>query len=154
MVSEVQLLDLAGWQRAPSSSGSNANAAKNGGGGSKGQGGRTAGGASFEDIVIKAVMRVCDSLEQKMSHIPYRDSKLTRLMCNPLGGRGSCLCVLHVGLDNYEETEAMLQFGKRVAAIRNSVSPNSINYAALQSRYLAAKSPICSRPHARSLACV
>mmetsp|Transcript_39473 Transcript_39473/g.92324 ORF Transcript_39473/g.92324 Transcript_39473/m.92324 type:complete len:366 (-) Transcript_39473:61-1158(-) len=132
VVSEVQLLDLAGWQRAGSSSGNNTKAANRVDKVSKGKPAAAANGPAFEDLVIKAVMRVCDSLEQKMSHIPYRDSKLTRLLCNALGGKGLCLLALHVGLDSYEETEAMLQFGKRVSAIRNSVCENSINYASLQ----------------------
>jgi hypothetical protein len=138
VVSEVQLLDLAGWQRG-GGGGSAANpkaATKNiSDKAAKGKGGATAAAAAFEDIVIKAVMRVCDSLEQRMSHIPYRDAKLTRLLQNALGGRASCLCAVHVGLDNYEETEAMLQFAKRVSAIRNSVSPNSINYTAIQASH-------------------
>ena len=39
----------------------------------------------------KAFTRVVDNLADARSHVPYRDSKLTRLVAPCLGGRGRLL---------------------------------------------------------------
>ena len=40
--------------------------------------------------------------------MPYRDSKLTRLIASALGGGAALLPFLHVRLDRYDEAEAAL----------------------------------------------
>ena len=40
---------------------------------------------SGSDAALKAVTRVIDALADSKSHVPYRDSKLTRLLHKSLG---------------------------------------------------------------------
>jgi kinesin family protein 5 len=65
--------------------------------------------------------------EAKRSHIPYRDSKLTRILQESLGG--NCKTTLVVTASphafNAEETISSLKFGQRAKTIKNSVSVNS-----------------------------
>ena len=43
------------------------------------------GKGAAEDAALKAVTRVIDALADSKSHVPYRDSKLTRLIHKSLG---------------------------------------------------------------------
>ena len=55
--------------------------------------------------------------------IPYRDSMLTRLLSDSLGGTASTLmcCNLAPGSDHYFETLSSLEFAKRVKKVKNTV---------------------------------
>jgi hypothetical protein len=100
-VSDVQLLDLAGWVRdKPAGKKAGVPAAVVG-----------------EDMVLKAFQRIVSSLETKAGHIPYRDSKMTRLLQPALGGCALCIPLVHIAVDNYEETEAMLTLATKLASI-------------------------------------
>jgi hypothetical protein len=57
-------------------------------------------------------------------HIPYRDSMLTRLLSDSLGGTASTLmcCNLAPGSDHYFETLSSLEFAKRVKKVKNTVT--------------------------------
>jgi len=46
---------------------------------------RHGGKGAAEDAALKAVTRVVDALADSKSHVPYRDSKLTRLIHKSLG---------------------------------------------------------------------
>eukprot|EP00923_Selenidium_pygospionis_P029675 GHVN01052856.1.p1 GENE.GHVN01052856.1~~GHVN01052856.1.p1 ORF type:complete len:748 (+),score=163.38 GHVN01052856.1:184-2427(+) len=54
-------------------------------------------------------------------HIPYRDSKLTRVLQDSLGGNSqTCLiCTASPALDNEAETLSTMRFGQRAKAIQN-----------------------------------
>ena len=54
-------------------------------------------------------------------HIPYRDSKLTRILQNSLGGdaKTALLVALSPHDDNYEETLSTLKFAQRARSIQN-----------------------------------
>jgi hypothetical protein len=54
-------------------------------------------------------------------HIPYRDSKLTRILQNSLGGdaKTALLVALSPHDDNYEETISTLKFAQRARSIQN-----------------------------------
>ena len=109
-VSDVQLLDLAGWVRdKPASKMAPAPAAVVG-----------------EDMVVKAFQRIVGNLETKAGHIPYRDSKMTRLLQSALGGCALCIPLVHIAADNYEETEAMLSLATRLASITCTVRSNLV----------------------------
>jgi GAF domain-containing protein len=58
------------------------------------------------------------------THIPYRDSMLTRLLSDSLGGTASTLmcCNLAPGSDHYFETLSSLEFAKRVKKVKNTVT--------------------------------
>ena len=72
--------------------------------------------AKKEDPTTKAIVRVVDSLADGLSHVPYRDAKLTRLLKGVLGGcgkgswRGLVVGCVSSAPGSYAETEAMLQF--------------------------------------------
>lgn len=116
-VSDVQILDLAGWVRDKPAS--------------KGPGAAKAPAAVVgEDMVVKAFQRIVSSLEAKAGHIPYRDSKMTRLLQPALGGHALCIPLIHIAVDNYEETEAMLTFAQKMTSICSKVQPNLVDYGA------------------------
>jgi GAF domain-containing protein len=60
---------------------------------------------------------------KKKIHVPYRDSMLTRLLSDSLGGSASTLmcCNLAPGSDHYFETLSSLEFAKRVKKVKNTV---------------------------------
>lgn len=64
---------------------------------------------------------VIESLVEKRKYVPYRDSKLTRLMQNSFGGNSYTSIILTVSqlTSNYFETLTTLQFGDRANKIQN-----------------------------------
>jgi len=63
---------------------------------------------------------------RKKSHIPYRDSKLTLLLKESLGGnsRTLILCTGSLLSENEEETISSLRFAKRAKKIVNKAKNN------------------------------
>ncbi|PHT54514.1 Kinesin-4 [Capsicum baccatum] len=59
------------------------------------------------------------ALAQKNSHIPYRNSKLTLLLPNSLGGHAKTLMFAHVGPegDSFGGTISTLKFAQRVSSV-------------------------------------
>ena len=70
-------------------------------------------------IVIKA-------LTEKSSHIPYRNSKLTRLLTDSLGGNSKTCLIVACSPAQYNLTETIstLRFGTRVKTIKNKPRVN------------------------------
>jgi centromeric protein E len=64
----------------------------------------------------------------KASHIPYRDSKLTRLLQSSLSGHGriSLICTITPASSNNEETHNTLKFAHRAKRIEIHASSNRI----------------------------
>merc|ERR1719392_648114 len=60
------------------------------------------------------------------SHIPYRDSKLTRILQESLGGNAKTTVVICCSPASYNESEtrSTLDFGKRAKTIKNVVAVN------------------------------
>merc|ERR1712187_828649 len=58
--------------------------------------------------------------------IPYRDSKLTRLLQNALGGSSKTImiCALSPASSNYEETLSTLRYADRAKKIKNNAVIN------------------------------
>ena len=58
---------------------------------------------------------VIEALVEKKRYIPYRDSKLTRLMSNSFGGNSYTSIILNISQihSNFYETLSTLQFGDR-----------------------------------------
>ncbi|MFS7933292.1 putative plus-end-directed kinesin ATPase transcription factor C2H2 family [Helianthus anomalus] len=66
--------------------------------------------------------------EGKASHVPYRDSKLTRLLQSSLSGHGhvSLICTITPASSNMEETHNTLKFASRAKRIETYASWNKI----------------------------
>ena len=62
----------------------------------------------------------------KATHIPYRDSKLTRLLQDSLGGNTKTVMIANVGPSayNYDETVSTLKYANRAKNIKNDVRIN------------------------------
>jgi kinesin family protein 11 len=72
--------------------------------------------------------RVINALVDKSSHIPYRESKLTRLLQDSLGGRTKTCLIATVSpaKSNLEETISTLDYAFRAKNIRNKPQINSM----------------------------
>ncbi|KAL8540178.1 hypothetical protein ACS0TY_001670 [Phlomoides rotata] len=66
--------------------------------------------------------------EGKASHVPYRDSKLTRLLQSSLSGHGhvSLICTITPASSNVEETHNTLKFANRAKRVEIYASRNRI----------------------------
>ena len=75
--------------------------------------------------------------------IPYRDSKLTRILKQSLGGNTltSILCAVSPAPMYREETVSTLKFGQLCKMIKNSVKSNEIIDEKAQLKMLKAKLP-------------
>lgn len=84
-------------------------------------------GAQLEELKkinksLSALGGVINALtDGKSQHIPYRDSKLTRLLQDCLGGNSKTSLVINCSPSAYNEMETLstLRFGKRAKSIRN-----------------------------------
>ncbi|KAJ6737679.1 KINESIN-LIKE PROTEIN KLP-3 [Salix viminalis] len=68
---------------------------------------------------LSALGDVIASLAQKNSHVPYRNSKLTQLLQDSLGGQAKTLMFVHISpeADAHGETISTLKFAERVATV-------------------------------------
>ncbi|KAJ8440116.1 hypothetical protein Cgig2_003441 [Carnegiea gigantea] len=68
----------------------------------------------------KVVYALTSSPQSKLNHIPYRDSKLTRMLQDALGGscRMALLCCCSLSPSNASETLSTLRFGARAQHIK------------------------------------
>ncbi|XP_042398716.1 kinesin-like protein KIN-14F [Zingiber officinale] len=68
---------------------------------------------------LAALGDVIYALAQKNSHVPYRNSKLTQLLQDSLGGQAKTLMFVHISpeVDALSETLSTLKFAERVATI-------------------------------------
>ena len=74
------------------------------------------------NLSLSALGNVIASLvDGKSSHVPYRDSKLTRLLQDSLGGNARTVMVANLGPAsyNYEESVTTLRFANRAKNIKN-----------------------------------
>jgi hypothetical protein len=67
------------------------------------------------------------SNQEKQQHIPYRDSKLTRMLQNSLGGNTKTMLLVACSPhdDNFDETMSTLKFAARARMISNITSVNA-----------------------------
>jgi hypothetical protein len=86
---------------------------------------------------------VVDALSDKLSHVPYRDSKLTRLLKASLGGAGKGVLIGCVasGAKQHAEAEAMLQFFAKA----QSGVVNKPRYVTLKKKKKSFDEKICRR---------
>ncbi|GAB5364343.1 hypothetical protein AAMO2058_000961500 [Amorphochlora amoebiformis] len=76
---------------------------------------------------LSALGNVIKALTKASKHVPYRDSKLTRLLSDALGGNCKTCLVLTASpaLYNSEETLSTLRFGRRAKMIKNKPIANT-----------------------------
>lgn len=115
-VSMINLVDLAGSEKA----------------GQTGATGDRLKEGSMINKSLSALGNVIERLAEKSQGtkkqvlIPYRDSKLTRLLQNALGGSSKTImiCALSPASSNYEETHSTLRYADRAKKIKNSAVVN------------------------------
>nr|CAB3462278.1 unnamed protein product [Digitaria exilis] len=75
--------------------------------------------AQYINKSLSALGDVIASLSQKNSHVPYRNSKLTQLLQDSLGGQAKTLMFVHISpeADAVGETISTLKFAERVASV-------------------------------------
>ncbi|KAF3779921.1 Kinesin-related protein 8 [Nymphaea thermarum] len=68
---------------------------------------------------LSALADVISALGQKNTHIPYRNSKLTQLLQDSLGGQAKTLMFVHINphATAYKETISTLKFAERVSCV-------------------------------------
>ena len=80
------------------------------------------------NLSLSALGNVISALVEggKGSHIPYRDSKLTRLLQDSLGGNAKTVMVANIGPSkfNYDETLTTLRYANRAKNIKNKPRVN------------------------------
>ncbi|KYG41463.1 hypothetical protein M433DRAFT_158994 [Acidomyces richmondensis BFW] len=109
---KLNLVDLAGSENIQRSGAENKRAAE----------------AGLINKSLLTLGRVINALVDKSSHIPYRESKLTRLLQDSLGGRTkTCIiATLSPAKSNLEETISTLDYAFRAKNIRNKPQVNQL----------------------------
>uniref|UniRef100_A0A182ISY3 Kinesin-like protein n=1 Tax=Anopheles atroparvus TaxID=41427 RepID=A0A182ISY3_ANOAO len=109
-VGKLNLIDLAGSER-QSKTGATADRLKE---------------ASKINRALSSLGNVISALAEKSPHIPYRDSKLTRLLQDSLGGNSKTIMIANIGPSefNYNETLTTLRYAHRAKAIENKPVKN------------------------------
>ncbi|KAG2374738.1 hypothetical protein C9374_010482 [Naegleria lovaniensis] len=90
--------------------------------------------ANYINLSLTTLGLVVHSLEANHPHIPFRDSKLTRLLQDSLGGNGKTRIVVTIAPNeaNCQETVGSLLFGERAMNVKTTAKVNeSIDYKAL-----------------------
>ncbi|KAH8302228.1 hypothetical protein KR044_004260 [Drosophila immigrans] len=107
---KLSMIDLAGSERAAST---------------KGLGMRFKEGASINKSLL-ALGNCINKLADGLKHIPYRDSNLTRILKDSLGGNCRTLMVANVSMSSitYEDTYNTLKYASRAKKIRTVLRQN------------------------------
>lgn len=108
--SDINLVDLAGAERV----------------GAEGvRGERFTEGLSINKSLL-TLERVINALVERHVHIPYRDSRLTHILQNALGGNSktAMLATVSPSLAQYQETLSTLQYAQNVKNIENNAVVN------------------------------
>ena len=90
------------------------------------------------NLSLSALGNVISALVQgKHSHVPYRDSKLTRLLQDSLGGNTKTLMIAAISPAdyNFEETLTTLRYASRAKNIKNKPRVNQDPKDALLKQY-------------------
>lgn len=96
--------------------------------GKTGASGQTLEEAKKINKSLSALGMVINALtDGKSSHIPYRDSKLTRILQESLGGNSRTTLIINCSPSSYNDAETLstLRFGMRAKAIKNKAKVNA-----------------------------
>ncbi|KAI5632001.1 kinesin motor domain-containing protein [Phthorimaea operculella] len=77
--------------------------------------------ASRINQALSSLGNVISALAEASPHVPYRDSKLTRILQDSLGGNSKTIMIANIGPAdyNYDETVTTLRYAHRAKAIKN-----------------------------------
>ncbi len=86
-------------------------------------------------------------------HIPYRDSKLTRILQESLGGNSRTTLIINCSPSSYNEAETLstLRFGIRAKSIKNSARVNA-ELSPLELKGLLAKAQLANTSYQKYIA--
>ncbi|KAK4186870.1 kinesin heavy chain [Podospora australis] len=96
--------------------------------GKTGASGQTLEEAKKINKSLSALGMVINSLtDGKSSHVPYRDSKLTRILQESLGGNSRTTLIINCSPSSYNDAETLstLRFGMRAKSIKNKAKVNA-----------------------------
>lgn len=96
--------------------------------GKTGASGQTLEEAKKINKSLSALGMVINALtDGKSSHVPYRDSKLTRILQESLGGNSRTTLIINCSPSSYNDAETVstLRFGVRAKAIKNKAKVNA-----------------------------
>lgn len=114
--------------------------------GKTGASGQTLEEAKKINKSLSALGMVINALtDGKSSHIPYRDSKLTRILQESLGGNSRTTLIINCSPSSYNDAETLstLRFGMRAKSIKNKAKVNAeLSPAELKAMLAKAKSNI------------
>lgn len=90
------------------------------------------------NLSLSALGNVINALVEKSSHVPFRDSKLTQLLQDSLGGNTKTLMVAVVSPAdyNFDETLSTLRYASRAKFIKNTPKVNEDPKDAMLREYL------------------
>ena len=110
--------------------------------GSERVGKTNATGQTFDEgkkinLSLTALGSVIDALSFNRKHIPYKDSKLTRLLADSLGGNTKTVMFANISPAsyNYDETVGTLRYASRAKLIKNAPKVNEDPKDALLRQY-------------------
>jgi len=109
--SQLYIVDLAGSERATKT-------------GTNGE--RLAEAGKINQSLL--TLGICiDKILENKRHVPFRDSNLTRLLQNSLGGSSLCSVIVNISPAQYNESETLntLRFGARTQKIQNFPTVNA-----------------------------
>ncbi|KAI7032831.1 Kinesin heavy, partial [Hortaea werneckii] len=95
--------------------------------GKTGASGQTLEEAKKINKSLSALGMVINALSDgRSSHIPYRDSKLTRILQESLGGNSRTTLIINCSPSSYNDAETMstLRFGERAKTIKQKAKVN------------------------------
>ena len=110
--------------------------------GSERVGKTNATGQTFDEgkkinLSLTALGSVIDALSQNRKYVPYKDSKLTRLLADSLGGNTKTVMFANISPAsyNYDETLGTLRYASRAKLIKNAPVVNEDPKDALLRKY-------------------
>ena len=77
-------------------------------------------------VLAHVINKLAENNQGKKIHIPYRDSKLTRLLSQALGGNSltTIICTVSPAALNYYQTLSTLRFAMRAKSVKLKISTN------------------------------
>ncbi|SCZ87533.1 BZ3500_MvSof-1268-A1-R1_Chr2-2g04999 [Microbotryum saponariae] len=115
-VGKLNLVDLAGSENVGRSGATNGRARE--------AGNINASLLALGRVINKLVEKAPGAKSGEKTHIPYRDSKLTRLLQDSLGGRTKTTIIAAISPVNFDETISTLDYASKAKSIQNRPEVN------------------------------